>query len=721
MSPEELAAPAARPAETRRQRLRRLSRERAARRQAPESAPSERPAREPVGQRPKAGRWLPRNKWRLRRGLCGLQFVGNLGTAGIESTIRELARATWRQGYDVGLKLGGDPREGWGRTSVRHIPESPSTPLAAIISWGPVGRGYDANLPHVEFDVVDGSRAFRPDAAAKLNEYCDLICVPGENNLPGFRDHGLEVPVEVVPLGVDPAVFQPWGRDEALLAEADWGARPWERGVFLFTTAGYLQQRKGLTYALEAFRLAFAPDEPVAMLVKNTPERWGGHQARTVAELRGEHRIGLIERNLDYWSFARLLSSADVYVSAHCREGFGLVPLQALACGTPVIATAFDGPLAYLSEDNAWLIEPVEMRTGGMHNLTPQTPWAVPDVEGFARAMREAYETRGTEAAKERAEAAAATGRAWTWARSAQALVRAIHKHVGPVRARECSPRAHHTEGMLTIGCPVRNGARDLARMCESVRQTAWAAPIEVLVVDDASENPQALDGLARRYPHLRMRVVRCEAPIGCEAAREIIVKEARGDWVFQTDCDVEFRQPEWAQLLAKAIGRREVITTPLLLWPDGLIWAGGGAYWDRGRLGQLPAGHLWEMRAPTEDLEPRPVAYAPGCGWFGRHELMAEYWQWPGGYFPTIFGDPDMAMWFRVHGVEFVVVPSARVVHHAGSFTLRQTTADLHQERFRQHAQEFLSWWRDLAAHEVAIERFGPVLSGPKGGRPIR
>ena len=61
--------------------------------------------------------------------------------------------------------------------------------------------------------------------------------------------------------------------------------------------------------------------------------------------------IAIITDFLDWQSQKSLYHLADWIISLHSGEGFGLVPLEALACGTPSIATAWSGTEDFLIAD----------------------------------------------------------------------------------------------------------------------------------------------------------------------------------------------------------------------------------------------------------------------------------------------------------------------------------------------------------------------------------
>lgn len=102
---------------------------------------------------------------------------------------------------------------------------------------------------------------------------------------------------------------------------------------------GTLEPRKGLPLLLEAFSLALPRlREELATLVLVGPEGWLTDDLRQRAERLGvAHRVrftGQVSRAEQ----VRLYQAAWAFVFPSLYEGFGLPPLEAMACGTPVIA-----------------------------------------------------------------------------------------------------------------------------------------------------------------------------------------------------------------------------------------------------------------------------------------------------------------------------------------------------------------------------------------------
>ena len=81
--------------------------------------------------------------------------------------------------------------------------------------------------------------------------------------------------------------------------------------------------------------------------------------------------------------------AADCFVSLHRAEGLGLGLAQCKALGKPAIATAYSGNLAFMTDENSWLV-PYTMTTVGPDALPypAGAPWAEPDLEAAVAAMR---------------------------------------------------------------------------------------------------------------------------------------------------------------------------------------------------------------------------------------------------------------------------------------------------------------------------------------------
>lgn len=164
----------------------------------------------------------------------------------------------------------------------------------------------------------------------------------------------------VIPNGVDTPVFTPEGDTWKQHSQA-----------YRFLFVGGEIWRKGVDLAYEAWTKAFLPNEAVRFIVKAQ-----GHdtfyKGQTIAAPPGAANLQRVTKDLSSAELASLYRTVDCVVVPSRHEGFGMVALEAMASGKPVIVT-----------DTAPFTEFVP---SGAALFVPSDP------EQFARAMRYLYE-----------------------------------------------------------------------------------------------------------------------------------------------------------------------------------------------------------------------------------------------------------------------------------------------------------------------------------------
>jgi len=151
---------------------------------------------------------------------------------------------------------------------------------------------------------------------------------------------------EVIHWGVDTSMFRPLDADsEDDIAEyneirARYGAN--EDGTRLVLAVGRLAARKGFGTLIRGF--AKLQDKvPKSRLVIVGRGHLKGRLQRQASRLGVGGKVA-IESGMPFESLAALFRSADLVVYPSFYEGQGLIPLEAMASGTPVV-TVDDGPL----------------------------------------------------------------------------------------------------------------------------------------------------------------------------------------------------------------------------------------------------------------------------------------------------------------------------------------------------------------------------------------
>ncbi|MEU8896352.1 glycosyltransferase [Nocardia sp. NPDC048505] len=142
--------------------------------------------------------------------------------------------------------------------------------------------------------------------------------------------------VELVPLGVDLELFSPHRRDRALRADLGLPGHP------LLVHCGRLSVEKRVDRSIEAIgELRRAGTEVRLIVAGDGPRREAlERRARAVPALAGGvpaiHFTGFISERA---MVAKLLATADISLAPGPHETFGLAALEALAAGTPVVAS----------------------------------------------------------------------------------------------------------------------------------------------------------------------------------------------------------------------------------------------------------------------------------------------------------------------------------------------------------------------------------------------
>ena len=147
----------------------------------------------------------------------------------------------------------------------------------------------------------------------------------------------------MVPCGFDPSEFSPMDRNEA---RRQLGLDPDE---FIVLQLGRLVPRKGIDNVIRSMA-HLAHDKPSRLLVvggesdepdeRITPE---------IARLRGIARDMGVDARVTFTGrrqrneLRRYYCAADVFVTTPWYEPFGITPLEAMACGAPVVGSAVGG------------------------------------------------------------------------------------------------------------------------------------------------------------------------------------------------------------------------------------------------------------------------------------------------------------------------------------------------------------------------------------------
>lgn len=187
----------------------------------------------------------------------------------------------------------------------------------------------------------------------KILRHADHVIAVGEELAQTIeKDFGVERKhITVMSMGIDRTVFvQPANKKQAAVTL---GMDP-EKTNFLYV--GNIIRNKGVKELVKAFKKlqTNAPEKSALYLVGSTKDVNFTAEVKELA--KGERNIHFIEP-LPQKELAAYFGAADVFVLPSYIEGLGLVALEAMSCGTPVIASDVGG-LHYMLADGAGELVP---------------------------------------------------------------------------------------------------------------------------------------------------------------------------------------------------------------------------------------------------------------------------------------------------------------------------------------------------------------------------
>lgn len=230
--------------------------------------------------------------------------------------------------------------------------------------------------------AADTSPDERIAAESMLVRQVQLIIATCSDEIAELRELGLNDSARavVVPCGVDTALFSPaaavsnrFNRRAGASRDGDMPAasRTTQRR-FRLLCLGRMVPRKGTDTVLAAVREL--PD--AELIIAGGPDRSELHDdpeicrlADAAARLDVSDRVSFTGR-VRHDAVPDLIRDADVVVTTPWYEPFGIVPLEAMACGTPLVGSAVGGLLDSVADGVTGILVPPKDPGALVHALT---------------------------------------------------------------------------------------------------------------------------------------------------------------------------------------------------------------------------------------------------------------------------------------------------------------------------------------------------------------
>lgn len=261
-----------------------------------------------------------------------------------------------------------------------------------------------------------------------------------------------------------------------------------------------------------------------------------------------------------------------------------------------------------------------------------------------------------------------------------EAAVRAVQEHltrtgraasVEPVRESSSMLRVvldvPAPQPLVSIIVPTRDKPELLAQCIESVLRVTSYENFEVIVVDNGSTDPRALELLASWRESDKIRVIRDDSPFNYSALNNKAVALARGSVLCLLNNDIEVRDPAWLTVLCGYAMQPETGAVGAALWyPTERLQHGGIAL-----AGNSVAGHLHHMLGRGDAgyfgraLLAQQVAAVTGACLVARKSLYDEVGGLDAEHLGVAYNDVDLCLKLSAAGYRNVYVPYANLYHH--------------------------------------------------------
>jgi GT2 family glycosyltransferase len=269
------------------------------------------------------------------------------------------------------------------------------------------------------------------------------------------------------------------------------------------------------------------------------------------------------------------------------------------------------------------------------------------------------------------------------------------HDVPGPVRAKPRRQRRAETRGpLVSVVVPTRDQLGLLRTCVEGVLRDTRYAPLELIVVDNGSEEAETLAYLRRLEGRTRCRVVRDPSPFNFSALVNLGARAARGEFVCLLNNDIEVIRRDWlAQMVLQARAPDVAGVGAMLYYPDDTVQHGGVMLGVGGVAGHM---HYRVARGDPGYMQrafhPQELSAVTGACMLVRRSAFDAV----GGFdedLPVAFNDIDFCIRLRLAGWRIVWTPDAELYHHESVSRGKEDTPEKHQ-RFLDEVARMAKRW---------------------------
>ena len=260
---------------------------------------------------------------------------------------------------------------------------------------------------------------------------------------------------------------------------------------------------------------------------------------------------------------------------------------------------------------------------------------------------------------------------------------------------------------LVTLIIPTRNRLKLLKICVDGIFQKTTYCPVEILIIDNQSDDPATLSYLATLAAERRARILRFDAPFNYAAINNLAVKHARGEIIGLLNNDIDVITPDWLEEMVSHAMRPETgAVGALLYYPNNTIQHAGVIL----GLGGTPgvAGHAYQERAPRYSGQ---AARASLCQNFSavtaaclviRRQIYEEVGGMDETNLAVSFNDVDFCLRLQEKGYKNLLTPYAELYHNESASRGYEETPE-NRARFAKECDYMHHRWEKLLENDPA------------------
>ncbi len=413
-------------------------------------------------------------------------------------------------------------------------------------------------------------------------------------------------------------------------------------------SVGELTPRKGFDFLVESLALIPADIRPPLKLVSNVADPAEQAYIEALARQKGV-AVEVLSR-LGFEELVKLYNRARLCVYSPVLEPFGLVPLEAMACGTPVVGVREGGVAETVVHEQAGL-------------LTPRHP------ARFAAAVQRLLTDAGLAAAYGQNARQIVLDR-WNWDTATEELERHLYAVAGisdstPAHAAAGRPASSPPSSSPFIISVIINFRRkeDTLACLASLAENEQTYPRHKAIVLDIASDDGSVEAIRAAFP--AVEVMELEENRGYAGNNNIGIRAALAqgaDWIFILNEDTVLAPDCLAQMAAVAVSDpRAGVVGPMVYHfdePEVIQSAGGrmDSLWQSFHIGQNEPDR-------GQFPAPRQVDWISGCAIMVRREMVEQVGGLDERFF-TYWEETEWCWRARQKGWRVLHAPAARLWH---------------------------------------------------------